>query len=162
MCFYSSEFDNIIKSRLLFWSSDLFGDTLEKNFRQNNIFWLKCLKLFLFCCFVLTTTIGLTPLFVETVIVPSSCWIPKNNEALRIFIWIAEILLCLELILECASFDGLFLFMCSDLKTQLSLIVETLKAIQLKKHQKCDYDDRILVEMKRCSNHHRFLLRYFK
>lgn len=100
-----------------------------------------------------------TPFFVENAVLPDACWIPNNNQTLTVLIYIFEMLFYVEVIFLLGVFDAFFLCMCTDLKIQFEILIETIRVIKVQIDKKTIKDKKVLKKFKICFKHHCFVLK---
>lgn len=156
----ANKIQNIVECHKSFWSYDKaerkFGDKLRKkaNFSFNYI------KVYLYIYLMVIALSGIVPFFIDVESLPVELWIPNDYLFLKIAIYISELVLFVELALNCAWFDGLFFYTCSDLEIQFQMIRNRLKKLKLVQNYKQTISySKYFKLLKRYFIHHKFLLR---
>lgn len=148
-------FEYILEKHIHYWNYDMFGKTTELKLHQSMKFRVSLLKFIVVNSLVAITLHSISPLFLESQILPQACWIPRNNPIAKNIIYILEITFYLECMFSLLVFDGLYLLMTSNLKSQFVLLQKAVNSIKLNYVEK----KTTLTKLKKYSQYHSFLLR---
>lgn len=161
--FSASKIQNIVECHKFFWSYDTTGQKFGDKLRKKANFSFNYIKVYLYIYLMVIALSGIVPYFIDVENLPVELWIPNNYLPLKITIYISELVLFVELALNCAWFDGLFFYTCSDLEIQLQMIRNRLKKLRSEpNYQQTISNSKYFKCLKKYFIHHKFLLRYRK
>nr|XP_015835232.1 PREDICTED: uncharacterized protein LOC107397890 isoform X2 [Tribolium castaneum] len=158
LIYYGPLYEDVIQQHSQFWDYGLFGKTTELRLRKNMKFCVFLIKCFLTSGIASIVVRSISPLFVKDILLPQECWIPGNNPVALKVIYVLEILFYLESTTYFPLFDGLYLIMTGNLKSQLILLQKAVESVDLVR----DDDEISWRKLKKCCQHHKLLLSVLK
>nr|XP_015835255.1 PREDICTED: uncharacterized protein LOC107397893 isoform X2 [Tribolium castaneum] len=152
---YGSTFEDVIQKHSQFWDYGLFGTKTESRLRKNMEFCFLLLKCFIISGIASIIVRCFSPLFMKELLLPQDCWIPGNQPVAKKIIYVLQIIFYIESMTYTPLFDGLYIIMTGNLKSQLILLQKAIESIDLKRQD----DETSWRRVKECCQHHKFLLR---
>ncbi|XP_064212725.1 uncharacterized protein LOC107397893 [Tribolium castaneum] len=155
---YGSTFEDVIQKHSQFWDYGLFGTKTESRLRKNMEFCFLLLKCFIISGIASIIVRCFSPLFMKELLLPQDCWIPGNQPVAKKIIYVLQIIFYIESMTYTPLFDGLYIIMTGNLKSQLILLQKAIESIDLKRQD----DETSWRRVKECCQHHKFLLSILK
>lgn len=156
-----AHFKNLIESREYFWKFDDFNDPIKQQMTTVLDSLLKYQKIFLYSCYITITLVCSFPLLQKNHTLPFASWIPDGYPYLYESVYILQCILVVIDIHIVIGFDCIFATICIQVILQYRLLNITLRNMGLnsKEMSTTAKKKENIKEMKRCIQHHVFLLR---
>lgn len=148
-------FEEIIKTHSKFWPYKLFGKPTEARLRNYMQLCVYLIKIFLLCGISSIVTRCVSPIFVKDILLPQDCWIPENSHFAKNVIYIFEIIFYIESITYFPLFDGLYIVITGNIKSQFILLQKALESLNLKEEK----EEISWAKLKNITEHHKLVLR---
>ncbi|XP_044268810.1 uncharacterized protein LOC123013990 [Tribolium madens] len=154
----SSLYEEILEQQFHYWNYGLFGESTETKLRKNMEICVSILKFLLMNASISVGLHSISPFFVKSLQLPQSCWIPENNPIARDVIYLFLVILYVECINYVVVFDGFYLLIATNIRTQFVLLQKAADSIKLKSGE----EEIIWAKLKKYSQYHSFILSVHK
>lgn len=152
---HRSVYEDIIQKHSNFWPYDLFGTATELKLRKYMRFCVSLIHFFLVSGVSSIVTRCVSPIFAKDILLPEDCWIPGKSTLAKNLIYLLEVCFYIESITYMPLFDGLYLVITGNIKSQFVLLQNALESINFKK----ETEEVSWLKLKEFSQHHKLLLR---
>ncbi|XP_063913227.1 uncharacterized protein LOC135129886 [Zophobas morio] len=148
-------FEDLISQRTSFWKYHLLGTLTEKKCHKRMSLSLSIIKFLLVSEIFSISVHSAAPLFMEKLDLPHPCWIPGNNNKIRIVVYVLQVTFYVEVVFLLIVVIGFFLMMCTELKIQFELLCRMVSSINIEETG----EKLCWQQLKHCYKYHYFLLR---
>jgi hypothetical protein len=155
---YGPVLEDLYCKRFYFWKHDLYGKIKGKEFRRRMASCISLIKCLWSMGVFSITFHSAAPFFIESLVLPHSCWIPGDNFVIRIILHCMETIFYIETALLVGVFDQFYLLMCTELKIQFDLLSKTIRSINIGASFCEAHEEICWKKLKHCSKYHNFLL----
>ncbi|EFA04733.1 uncharacterized protein LOC103314627 [Tribolium castaneum] len=150
-----SIYEDILKKQSHYWKYYMFGKPTEMKLRKSMEFCVMVIK------FLIASTTGsiifhsiISPIIEGKIVLPQPCWVPNNDPVANDIIFALENIFYMEGTNYLVVFDGLYLLMTANLKTQMILLRKAVASINFREDEKTTW-----AKLKEYCEYHKFLLR---